>query len=60
MSSVWWLACAGDAAPVKRLLKCSRFESAEGKYIVDFAPGIKLEDLKPTLRVALRSDSYQL
>lgn len=32
----------------------------EGKYIVDFANDIKLEDLRPNLRVALRSDSYQL
>lgn len=28
----------------------------EGKYIVDFANDIKLEDLRPNLRVALRSD----
>lgn len=32
----------------------------EGKYIVDFATDIKLEDLRPNLRVALRSDSYQI
>merc|ERR1712111_168011 len=32
----------------------------EGKYIVDFANDIKLEDLRPNLRVALWSDSYQL
>jgi 26S proteasome regulatory subunit T6 len=28
----------------------------EGKYIVDLATDIKLEDLRPNLRVALRSD----
>lgn len=28
----------------------------EGKYIVDFANDIKIEDLRPNLRVALRSD----
>lgn len=28
----------------------------EGKYIVDFSNDIKLEDLRPNLRVALRSD----
>ena len=28
----------------------------EGKYIVDIATDIKLEDLRPNLRVALRSD----
>ncbi|GAA97408.1 hypothetical protein E5Q_04086 [Mixia osmundae IAM 14324] len=32
----------------------------EGKYVVDFAPNIDLNELKPNLRVALRSDSYQL
>ena len=32
----------------------------EGRYVVDFAPTIKLADLTPNLRVALRSDSYQL
>ena len=28
----------------------------EGKYIVDFSTDIKVEDLKPNLSVALRSD----
>ncbi|GAA5823587.1 hypothetical protein JCM5353_006314 [Sporobolomyces roseus] len=32
----------------------------EGKYVVDFAPSIQLSQLTPNLRVALRSDSYQL
>ncbi|PLW19471.1 hypothetical protein PCANC_04491 [Puccinia coronata f. sp. avenae] len=32
----------------------------EGKYVVDFAPSIQLSQLTPALRVALRSDSYQL
>ncbi|KAI3635517.1 hypothetical protein MIR68_006155 [Amoeboaphelidium protococcarum] len=32
----------------------------EGKYIVDVAPTIKIPDLKPNMRVALRSDSYML
>ncbi|KAK9900765.1 26S proteasome regulatory complex, ATPase RPT6 [Cystobasidium minutum MCA 4210] len=32
----------------------------EGKYIVDLSNDIKIEDLRPNLRVALRSDSYQL
>ena len=32
----------------------------EGKYIVDIDPKIKMEDIKPNLRVALKSDSYVL
>ncbi|PWN44685.1 endopeptidase [Ceraceosorus guamensis] len=32
----------------------------EGKYIVDLAPDIDMASLKPSLRVALRSDSYTL
>ncbi|GAA5925283.1 hypothetical protein JCM21900_002792 [Sporobolomyces salmonicolor] len=32
----------------------------EGKYVVDFASNIQLSQLTPNLRVALRSDSYQL
>ncbi|KAK4048196.1 26S proteasome regulatory subunit 8 [Microbotryomycetes sp. JL201] len=32
----------------------------EGKYVVDFAQNIDLASLTPNLRVALRSDSYQL
>ncbi|KAH9917313.1 endopeptidase [Fomitopsis serialis] len=32
----------------------------EGKYIVDFDPDIDVASLKPTLRVALRSDSYTI
>lgn len=32
----------------------------EGKFIVDYSQDIKVEDLKPSLRVALRSDSYTL
>jgi len=32
----------------------------EGKYVVDFASNIQLSELTPNLRVALRSDSYQL
>ncbi|KAJ3519935.1 hypothetical protein NMY22_g12972 [Coprinellus aureogranulatus] len=32
----------------------------EGKYIVDIDSEININDLKPTLRVALRSDSYTI
>ncbi|TEB29959.1 26S proteasome regulatory complex, ATPase RPT6 [Coprinellus micaceus] len=32
----------------------------EGKYIVDIDSEISINDLKPTLRVALRSDSYTI
>ncbi|KAF8316621.1 26S proteasome regulatory complex ATPase RPT6 [Clavulina sp. PMI_390] len=32
----------------------------EGKYIVDFDEELDLADLKPSLRVALRSDSYMI
>ncbi|BFZ53291.1 26S proteasome regulatory subunit 8 [Savitreella phatthalungensis] len=32
----------------------------EGKYIVDVAPDIDINALTPSLRVALRNDSYQL
>merc|ERR1712195_95045 len=32
----------------------------EGKYIVDIDKSIKIEDIKPNLRVALRNDSYTL
>jgi 26S proteasome regulatory subunit T6 len=32
----------------------------EGKYIVDIDPKIKMEDIKPNIRVALKSDSYVL
>ncbi|GAA5848189.1 hypothetical protein JCM9279_000974 [Rhodotorula babjevae] len=32
----------------------------EGKYVVDFASNISISQLTPNLRVALRSDSYQL
>ncbi|GAA6005576.1 proteasome regulatory particle base subunit RPT6 [Rhodotorula paludigena] len=32
----------------------------EGKYVVDFANNISISQLTPNLRVALRSDSYQL
>ncbi|BGP49037.1 26S proteasome regulatory subunit 8 [Rhodotorula kratochvilovae] len=32
----------------------------EGKYVVDFASNIDISQLTPNLRVALRSDSYQL
>ncbi|GAA5890505.1 hypothetical protein JCM8208_004895 [Rhodotorula glutinis] len=32
----------------------------EGKYVVDFASNITIGQLTPNLRVALRSDSYQL
>lgn len=32
----------------------------EGKYVVGIAPGIDVAELKPSLRVALRSDSYTL
>ncbi|KAK0540332.1 26S proteasome regulatory subunit 8 [Tilletia horrida] len=32
----------------------------EGKYVVDIAPDIDINSLKTSLRVALRSDSYQL
>lgn len=52
----------GKAVIALALLKVKRTDCfcAEGKYIVDFAPSIKLEDIKPSLRVALRADSYQL
>lgn len=32
----------------------------EGKYVVDIAPEIDIAQLTPTVRVALRNDSYQL
>lgn len=32
----------------------------DGKYVVDIAPDINITDIKPNLRVALRSDSYLL
>jgi 26S proteasome regulatory subunit T6 len=32
----------------------------EGKYIVDIAPSISIDSLTPSLRVALKHDSYQL
>ena len=32
----------------------------EGKYIVDIGPDVDINDIKPSLRVALRSDSYVL
>jgi len=32
----------------------------EGKYVVDIDKSIKIEDIKPNLRVALRNDSYTL
>ncbi|KAI9209011.1 P-loop containing nucleoside triphosphate hydrolase protein [Polychytrium aggregatum] len=32
----------------------------EGKYVVDISPSIDIAELKPTVRVALRHDSYQL
>lgn len=32
----------------------------EGKFVVDIDPKIKIEDIKPTTRVALKSDSYVL
>merc|ERR1712019_105721 len=32
----------------------------EGKYIVDIDPKLKMDDIKPTTRVALRNDSYTL
>ena len=32
----------------------------EGKYVVDLAPHIDINDVKPTLRIALRNDSYTL
>lgn len=32
----------------------------DGKFIVDLAKGIDVASLKPSLRVALRSDSYKL
>lgn len=32
----------------------------EGKYVVDIAPDIPIEQLTPTVRVALRNDSYAL
>merc|ERR1711868_130757 len=32
----------------------------EGKFIVDIDPKIKIDDIKPNIRVALKSDSYVL
>lgn len=32
----------------------------EGKYVVDIAPHIDVNDVKPNLRIALRHDSYTL
>lgn len=32
----------------------------EGKYIVDIDPKLNMDDLKPSTRVALKSDSYVL
>lgn len=32
----------------------------EGKYVVKIAPNIDIKDIKPSLRVCLRSDSYTL
>jgi len=32
----------------------------EGKYIVDIDPKLKMDDIKPSTRVALKSDSYVL
>lgn len=32
----------------------------EGKFVVDIDPKLKMEDIKPTTRVALKSDSYVL
>merc|ERR1711977_818165 len=40
----------------KILVKCN----PEGKYVVDLAKDLKMEDIKPNLRVALHNDSYQL
>merc|ERR1719271_1155240 len=40
----------------KVLVKCH----PEGKYVVDLAKDIKMEDIKPSLRVALTNDSYTL
>lgn len=34
--------------------------SHEGKYVVTIDKSIKIEDLKPNLRVAVRSDNYIL
>jgi 26S proteasome regulatory subunit T6 len=34
--------------------------SSDGKYIVDINPSIDISELKPSVRVALRHDSYQL
>merc|ERR1711977_666657 len=40
----------------KILVKCH----PEGKYVVDLDKNLKMEDIKPNLRVALRNDSYTL
>jgi 26S proteasome regulatory subunit T6 len=32
----------------------------EGKYVVDIAPSVDTSKLSPTVRVALRNDSYML
>ena len=32
----------------------------EGKYVSDISPDINIADIKPALRVALKSDSYLL
>ncbi len=34
--------------------------SHEGKYVVSIDKSIKIEDIKPNLRVAVRSDNYIL
>ncbi|KAH3686214.1 hypothetical protein WICPIJ_002814 [Wickerhamomyces pijperi] len=43
-------------SPKKILVKIN----PEGKYIVDLSPDIDIKDIKPSLRVCLKSDSYTL
>lgn len=40
----------------KILVKCG----PEGKYVVDLAKDLKMDDIKPNLRIALTNDSYTL
>jgi len=40
----------------KILVKCG----PEGKYVVDLAKDLKMDDVKPNLRIALTNDSYTL
>jgi ATP-dependent 26S proteasome regulatory subunit len=45
-------ACQGNTLPIQL--------SHEGKYVVNIDKSVKIEDIKPNLRVAVRSDNYIL